>query len=108
VFVSKDINRILEFYDDSAIFINTDGKAYRGIEEIRKIWIEILATPGYSCNWHTADVIVAKSGDIGYTIGPWEVSLINKSGEQKTYHGTNVIVWKKQPNGTWKVIVDKS
>lgn len=44
------------------------------------------------------------SCDMGYTTGPWEWSP--KAGEAPAAYGNFLSVWKRQKDGTWKVILD--
>jgi ketosteroid isomerase-like protein len=51
--------------------------------------------------WEPLHADVAKSGDLGYTYGTYE---INTGG--KIQRGTYVSIWKKNNNGIWKFILD--
>ncbi len=48
---------------------------------------------------------MAASGDFGYTTGPWEARPDIKD-EKPSAYGHFVTVWKKQPDGSWKFVVD--
>lgn len=48
---------------------------------------------------------VSGSGDLGYTTGPYEFSDLSPKKEP-TQHGAFFSVWKKQADGTWKVVLD--
>lgn len=65
-----------------------------------------FSAPGYHMTWHTENAVVAKSGDIGYTNGSWEKQLTSESGEQINTHGSYLIIWKKQTDGSWKAVID--
>jgi len=51
--------------------------------------------------WEPLYADVAKSGDLGYTYGIYEIF----SG-QTIHKGTYVSVWKKDDNGDWKFVLD--
>ncbi len=55
-------------------------------------------------SWGPAFAEIARSGDFGYTGGPWE--LRSKPGEEPKNFGHYVSVWKKQKDGKWRVVVD--
>jgi ketosteroid isomerase-like protein len=55
--------------------------------------------------WEPQAGDVASSGDLGYTTGP-SVRTDNKSEGYPKYHGQFFSVWKKQPDGSWRVAVD--
>lgn len=56
--------------------------------------------------WEPAKAEVAKSGDLGYTWGNYELTLQGEDGKTEKVSGKYLNIWKKQPDGTWKAIVD--
>ncbi len=55
-------------------------------------------------NWGPGIADVAASGELGYTSGPYE--LRPGRDAEPTGFGHYVSVWKKQPDGTWRVVID--
>ncbi|MDQ2963325.1 MAG: hypothetical protein M3R31_09260 [Pseudomonadota bacterium] len=51
-------------------------------------------------------VEVAHSGDLAYETGTFEESFKDSNGQPVKLVGKYVVVWKKQPSGQWKAIVD--
>jgi ketosteroid isomerase-like protein len=49
---------------------------------------------------------VAKSGDLAYSLGTWQLKGKNPKGEDVTQSGKYITVWKKQQDGRWKVVAD--
>lgn len=105
---SKNVDHMLGFYDIEACNIDLQGNVHRGYDELRKLWTKEFASPDYSLTWQLNEAYVAKGGDIGYTSGSWDIKFISKAGKPLKYHGTYLAIWKKQPDRTWKVLVDKS
>ena len=61
--------------------------------------------PPVTLNWEPIFADVSSAGDLGYTTGPYR--LINESPEHKpTRHGYYFSIWKRQPDGAWKVVLD--
>ena len=53
--------------------------------------------------WYPTHSETAASQDMGYSTGPW----IYRTADGKTEaHGTFLSVWRKQPDGTWRVALD--
>lgn len=105
---SKNVDRMLDSYDIEAYNIDLQGNVHRGKDELRKLWTNEFNKPDYSLTWELSESYVAQAGDIGYTRGSWDMKFTSKDGKQMIYHGTYLAIWKKQLNGTWKVLVDKS
>ena len=57
----------------------------------------------YFMNWQPKGAAIAESGELGYTYGVYTVALKNKD---TLIHGTYVNIWKKQPDGSWKLVLD--
>jgi ketosteroid isomerase-like protein len=55
--------------------------------------------------WQPAFAGMAAAGDLGFTTGPWE-SKPDINDEKPSAYGHFVTVWKKQPDGSWKFVVD--
>ncbi len=103
---AKDIEKTISFYSQDAIVLPTNAPAATTKDAIRNTWKELLASPGLTISWKTTKVEVAKSGDIAYTTGTYELTMNDASGKPVPDHGKYVEVWKKQTDGKWKVAVD--
>ena len=53
--------------------------------------------------WEPVNADISSSGDLGYTYGNWKMHF---SKPDTTLYGVYVTVWKKQVDGTWKVVLD--
>jgi len=60
----------------------------------------------YVLQWEPQRAEVAKSSDMGYTWGTFTITSTDEHGEKKTAHGKYLNVWKKQNDGSWKVLID--
>jgi ketosteroid isomerase-like protein len=70
----------------------------------KKTW-EKRAPSENLLTWEPNFVAVSRSGDFGYTIGPWEFKKDPKHSEAKAF-GQFLSIWKKQKDGAWKVVLD--
>ena len=61
--------------------------------------------PGFAIQWVATNAGVAESGDLGYTIGTFELTS-EQDGVSMVTVGKFVTVWRKQADGSWKVEVD--
>jgi hypothetical protein len=53
--------------------------------------------------WYPTLSYTAASDDMGYTMGPWTYRTADGKSEA---HGTFLSVWRKQPDNTWRVVLD--
>jgi ketosteroid isomerase-like protein len=60
----------------------------------------------YQLTWTPTDATMGPSGDIGYTWGHFEGHSKDANGNPVTISGRYITIWRKQPDGAWKVILD--
>lgn len=60
----------------------------------------------YQLTWTPQGAQMGPSNDMGFTWGHYEGISKDKSGQPVTISGRYFTVWKKLPDGTWKVALD--
>jgi ketosteroid isomerase-like protein len=103
---AKDVDKTVSFYSNDAIVMAPNAPADTTKEAIRKGWQDLLASPGLVISWKTTKVEVAKSGDLAFLSGTYEVTMNDPSGKPINDRGKYVEVWEKQADGKWKCGTD--
>jgi ketosteroid isomerase-like protein len=103
-FAAGNLERSLQFCADDCEVMPQNAPAAKGLDAIRSLFREWFK-PGLKIHW-TPDRVEA-SGDLGFSSGTYEMSF-EDSGRTVRHRGKYLIVWKKQPDGTWKVVRDIS
>jgi ketosteroid isomerase-like protein len=103
---AKDLGKTVSFYSADAIVMPPNAPAATSSEAIRKVWQDLLASPGLVISWKTGKVEVAKSGDLACLSGAYELTINDASGKPVNDHGKYVEVWEKQSDGKWKCGTD--
>lgn len=60
----------------------------------------------YQLTWTPTDGVMGPSGDMGYTWGHFEGHSKDANGNPVTTSGRYMTIWRKQPDGSWKVVLD--
>ena len=60
----------------------------------------------YQLTWTPTDGVMSPSGDMGYTWGHYEGHSKDANGNPVTTSGRYITIWRKQPDGSWKVVLD--
>ena len=60
----------------------------------------------YQLTWTPTAAQMGPSGDMGYTWGHYEGHSMDANGNPVTTKGRYMTIWRKQPNGEWKVVLD--
>jgi ketosteroid isomerase-like protein len=98
------VDEFMSFLADDATVLPDAAPMVRG-ESIRNMFEGMLSTPGLTVHWEATGAEVSESGDLGYTIGTTQVT-VDQEGTPMVTVGKYVTVWKKQADGSWKVVVD--
>lgn len=83
-------------------YIAGDGVLFRPGPVPGAEWLSSRPNPPVLLTWEPSYAEIARSGDLGWTTGPWELIA---EGSQKE-HGQFATVWKRQPDGGFKFAVD--
>jgi ketosteroid isomerase-like protein len=60
----------------------------------------------YQLTWTPTDAIMGPSGDMGYTWGHFEGHSKDANGNAITTTGRYITMWRREPDGKWKVVLD--
>jgi ketosteroid isomerase-like protein/mannose-6-phosphate isomerase-like protein (cupin superfamily) len=95
----KDPAKFATFFADGGAMHPQGMPTVTGRANIEKMFAEMANAPGSSLQWTPTKAEVG--GDVGYTVGTYQSSM-NGVAEKGKY----VTAWKKQADGSWKVMDD--
>lgn len=82
-----------------------DGIVFRPLPVVGKPGWQERPTPPIELRWEPVQAEIAHSGDLGWDFGPSEIRFPADT-TRATIHGHFFSVWKKQPDGAWRVACD--
>lgn len=83
------------------------GRLVTGRDAIGEFMAPAFADSSFSITWEPTEADVGAGGDLGYTVGRYEVRSADAAGKVSVRVGTYLTVWRKQPDGSWKVVLDQ-
>jgi ketosteroid isomerase-like protein len=92
---------LMQFIDSNGVLLRPNSFPLVGADAID--FISQSNDTAYTMIWQPKGGNIAASGELGYTFGVY--SVIPKNNDS-AMHGTYVNVWKKQPDGSWKLLLD--
>jgi ketosteroid isomerase-like protein len=104
VYQAKDLAKSVAFCDEQASMLAPNAPIAVGKDAIAKLIAEDFAHD--NIEWHANKVGVSRSGDLGYTSGTTGMTFKDASGKTVVYKGKYLTVWKKETDGSWKVLYD--
>ena len=96
-----DLDRFATFLSPQANFYPPHALAQRGVDAFRRAFGELRTMPGFSLSWKAENAEVAASADIAYSTGTYTATIGGA-----TDSGKYLTIWRKQADGSWKVIED--
>ena len=102
----KDIDRIVSYWADDAIIIEPGQEPVEGKAAIRAYVTASLHTPGFRIHWVSSDPAFSADGTLAYMRGKDEMTVPGANGTLTTLHTRGVSIWRRDPDGVWRCVVD--
>lgn len=104
---AKNIDKAVNNYADDAVLMTPGAEATSGKDAIASSMKAMAKDPAFSLQFKTLKVDVAKSGDVGYSWGTYQMTMSNPAGKGTLNdHGSYVTIYRKQADGSWKAVED--
>jgi len=100
---SKQLEPMLKFYASDAVFLQPNGDRITGSAALRTLFQNIMATFHSDLTLHSQNL--ESSGVLAYDSGDFQETLTNiATGAKISSKGSYLIIYKRQPNGTWQIV----
>ena len=94
-------------FGDSAATFPSSGPVAVGHAPIRARMASTFADSSVHVAWHPIYATLATSGELGYTYGYYRwTSRDEKGAPAPPLEGKYLTVWRRDPSGRWRVVVD--
>ena len=95
----RDLQAFAKFIAEDAVFFGPK-EAFRGKAAVIESWQGFYQGKDAPFSWRPENVEVASSGTLAHSSGP----VFDPQGKQ---FGTFNSIWRREADGTWKVVFDK-
>ena len=102
----KGVDGWVSYFAPNGSMLSDTSKPTTGPAEIRSEMEPVFKDSSFSLRWHPTKGEMMIPGVIGYTVGRWEKIRKNKEGKWMKSTGTYSTTWKKQPDSSWKIVLD--
>jgi len=103
---TNDMERLWSFWTDDAKILLSADKTLSGLEEIKQFTTNVRTDPNFELKWEAKGADISESGKMGYTYGIGKVTRTGEDGKSISIESPYLIVWEKQPNGSWKCVIE--
>lgn len=106
---AKDAAASGAVYSDDAVFVEESGTSTEGGDAIRAAFAEMTKDPALAIEFQKGKTIVSDSGDMAYSTATYTYTATDQeTGQPVTTKGSNLSVWRKQADGSWKLVADNN
>jgi ketosteroid isomerase-like protein len=93
-------------YDSTGIQMEPDVPFTPGLPAIRAAMAPAFADSAWELTWQPTMAFASAAGDLGYTLGNWQSIRRDTAGRAQVITGKYVTIWRRQADGSWKVVFD--
>ena len=104
--MTKSLDQFMSYYAPDATVYPPGMPVANGPAAIRAVLTPMTQAPGFALQFSPTKANMTASGDLGYTSGTYALTMNDPTGRPTIERGKYLEVWKKQPDGTWKVLED--
>jgi len=103
-FNAGDLDGLMALYEPDAVSVSEDGQSkYAGLEAIREEFRAILT---WKARMELQTVYVIENGDLALLRSRWRLVGTGPDGKPLERTSSSVEVARRQPDGTWRYIID--
>lgn len=103
--VDDDIEKWATFIDSEAVFIS-GMNVTRGRVAVIESWKGSFGPGRPYFEWHPEVVELSPDATFALSRGPWTIRTTGKKGKVKETKGVFNSIWRRQLDGSWKVVFD--
>ena len=100
-----NVDEVVAYWTDDATVYPGGRPPVAGKTSLRKMVTKNRATPGFSVTYDTDEVVVARSGDLGYTLGPYTFTVPGPDGQPVEHRGHYISTWRRE-HGVWRCMLE--
>jgi ketosteroid isomerase-like protein len=94
----------MEFMAPNAVQLQAEPLV--GLDQIRAGMTRQFNSPGFKLLWEPVKAEFVGNGNVGYTVGHYQVHYNSDDGKPVVRQGSYLTTWQQQKDGSWKVVSD--
>ena len=102
-FNAGDLDAVLGFYEAAAVVVTEPGKLARGREELRNFFQQVM---GSDTSAKQVKTHVIEADGLALFLSRWTLRRGDGNPDATSQTFVATTVFRKQPDGTWKVLID--
>lgn len=105
-FAKRRIDGWVSWFDTAGVQVEPGGTTPKGHDEIRAHMSRTFGDSTRILDWRPVMAEVSNDGTMAHTIGTWDFYVRGKDSAASAGSGHYLTVWRRQADGSWKVLAD--
>ncbi len=101
-----DVEKIVSYWSDDAVIMMPGQRVVQGKAAIRAYVATSLKTPGFKIHWVSEKPVFSPDGKLAYMRGVDDMTVPDAKGAPMTLHLRGYSIWRLDPDGQWRCVVD--
>ena len=102
----KDVEKTASYWGDDALIVPPGQPVVEGKAAIRDFVAKSFQTPSFHIQWKSEKPSFSPDGKLAYMRGTSTTTVPGPDGTQMTLVGRSITVWRLDPDGQWRCVVD--
>jgi ketosteroid isomerase-like protein len=102
----QDVEKTVSYWTDDALVMPPGQPVVEGKAAIRDFVAKGFQTPGFSIHWKSEKPVFSPDGKLAYMRSTNTTTVPGPDGQTITLPGRGVTVWRLEPDGKWRCVVD--
>lgn len=102
----QDVEKTVSYWADDALVVPPGQPVVEGKAAIRDFVAKGFDTPGFSIHWKSEKPVFSSDGKLAYMRSTNTTTVPGLDGKTITLPGRGVTVWRLEPDGQWRCVVD--
>lgn len=95
----------IEFAAHDVVLLKPNSFPIVGINALEQSYVG-KSDSTYKLTWKPSYAKIAKSGELGYTYGIWNLEVLSGEYQGVISQGTYATIWEKNEKGEWRFVLD--
>jgi ketosteroid isomerase-like protein len=105
-FAKRRIDGWVSWFDTAGVQVVASGETPRGHDAVRAHMTTQFRDSARILAWRPVMAEVSSDGSMAHTIGTWNFHVRGKDSAATAGTGHYLTVWRRQADGSWKVLAD--
>jgi ketosteroid isomerase-like protein len=101
-----DAAKIVSYFASDGIMFGSGEPTDDSRETLTRAVAALVADPSFKDHWSWSRVELSPDGRLAYLVGTTDITVNDAKGQPVTNHARLLNVWRKDPDGVWRCVVD--